>query len=553
MTQVAKLVTEITADSSKFSAAINKAKGDANSFGNSVKTAAAVATIALTAVASAAALVTKSVFESADRISKLADNAAKIGVTVAALQELSIAARESGVSAESLQTLLGNMNKRLGEAQLGGGKAATALQALGLSFADLSSLSADEKFTVIAEKLRLINDITLQTAVASDIFGKSGKDAIALFNTNIDLSINKVKELGITLTESQKNALDQLSETKDLVGSVWEGFKDNVSAEVAPAFQQLFDGILNSIKEMGGLKDAAKSVADYITAAMHAMSTAIKQAGTAIQFFKNSGLASGIGSVFSLLDKLLKFSWAPVRNLIAATTDRPNMGTSRAKSFTSDDMSSITKKAEEVNQTQQTAATTRALSVYNDETKKATDAIKAMKEQAMKTAETLDKFSAIKNLLEVPGKNQADNILKQATSQPNTGSMLADSTKFQEVFNKLFSDVQTGKTQDGFGGSEIPGMLKTLQEIIDSERQGHMEDYGFEPGKDVSGLVTSLNELKAFLAQKSGPKDQMVEVKIKVDAGKDFVTTVTTSQSFKEAVDKEFDDRLAQAARGNTP
>jgi hypothetical protein len=69
----------------------------------------------------------------------------------------------------------------------------------------------------------------------------------------------------------------------------------------------------------------------------------------------------------------------------------------------------------------------------------------------------------------------------------------------------------------------------------------------------VSGLTTALNELKAFLAQKGGPKDQKVEVKIKVDASKDFLTTVTTSQTFKEAVDAEFDERLAQAARGNVP
>jgi hypothetical protein len=553
VTQVSKLVTEVIADSSKFSAGINKAKAEARSFGNAVAAGAAVAAVALTSVAAAAASIGREVLQSADKISRLYDDTRKLGTSVAAFQELSVAASEAGVSAEGLSNLLSNMNKRLGEAQLGGGQAGKALQALGLSLNQLSGLSTDEKFTLIASKLKDLNNLQLQAAIASDLFGKAGKEALALYNSDIDGTIKKVRELGFTLTDSQGEALDKLSETKAFIGTIWEGFKENVSAEVAPAFQEFLDRIQETIKGMGGIKAIAKDVGDSITAAMHSMTVGIKAAGTALEFFKNIFNSLGGSGLLSFLDKVLTTAWSPVRGLIASNTSRPDMGTSRAKTVTADDMASMTKKAEEVKNTQQTEAASRALAVYNDETKKATDAVKAMKEEALKTANVLDKFHAIKDLLAAPGKNQADSIMQKAVEASPVN--LASSEKFQEIFTRALTDARKGDM------SNIQDSIQSLEGLIVRAKEGTDFSGGADggavfsnnPDQDVSGLTTALNELKAFLAQKGGPKDQKVEVKIKVDASKDFLTTVTTSQTFKEAVDAEFDERLAQAARGNVP
>lgn len=563
MSEVAKLITEIVADASQFKKEIATAKGEATSFTSAIKTGSEVAAIGLTALAGAATLVGKEIFDVAEKVSQLYDNTQKIGLTVAAFQELSVAAKENGVSVDALQNLFENMNKKLGEAQLSGGAAAKALKALGISFNDLKGLTQDQKFELIASQLSKIKDVQLETAVASEIFGKAGKDALALFNSNIEESRAKVRELGLTLTQSQGEALDKLAETKDFIGTIWEGFASNVASEVAPAFQRLLDGIISSVKEMGGLKNAAKDTADYIVAAMNRMENGIRAAINAGQIMKSfydhvsdSFAGDLLHNAGSRLDQLLSAVTAPARNLIIANSDRPNMGVSRAKTLDANftDAIQAQKDREKIATTD---LTNQVMNAYKDTTKQTAEALKELKDSAMKTATVLDSLHAIKDAFDSPGKTQAKSIISQAVDANRTP--LANSTEFQKIFNQTLKDIQQNNLSD------VKGEFKQLQGIIDSYK-AHFEDWFFSiNGKggsgrsfvpasgDASGLTAALNELKGYLANKTQGKQQTVDVRIKVDASKDFVTTITTNQTFKEAVDAEFDARTAQAARAALP
>ncbi len=619
MTEVAKLVTEITADVSKFTAGINKAKGDANSLTATIKAGSVLAIAAFTAIAGSVVLVSKEIFTTAEKVGQLYDNTRKIGVSVAAFQELSIAAREAGVSTDSLQTLLGNMNKRLGDAALNGGKTADALRALGLTFKDLSGLTTDQKFALIAEKLRNIKDLQLETAIASDIFGKSAKDGIGLFNSNINESIARVREFGITLTESQAAGLDKLSETKDLAGSVWDGFKTNVASNVAPAFQELLDRLLGGIKAMGGLKDAAKNTADFIIDAMQRMETAVNNAILAMKVAKSlytdvlapatsalltplKGIALAVDDAGSRFVNLFKDINRGLSSILPSQlSDQYLSGSNKAKPDTSpamgagvlassalDPMMGLFKEKEKA----QTDAATMAMAAYTLKTNEAAAAMKALKEQAMKAAQVLDSFKAIKTALEAPSKAQASGIIESATGsqlrdtiEKNRSPIASLQSQLEDPQDLLSSDAfdalddqltsltqQTGYAQQKLIdlGANLSPVTKEFQDLYDKLVQARNKD-NFKPGearkglddlqKDIdrskergentSGLVTALNELKSFLAQK--PKDMKVNVNVQVSSSENFVTTITTSQDFKEAVDAEFDAKTAAAARGNTP
>ncbi len=564
MAEIANLITIITADTAQFTAAVNKAKGEAQSMTSSIKAGSVIAVAAFAAVAGAAIWVGDEILKTAEKVSELYTNTKKIGLSVAAFQELAIAARETGVSTEGLQNALGFMEKNLGKAELGTGTAVNALKALGLTFNDLKNLSPDRQFELIASKLRQIKDINVEQAVGADIFGKKFRDVLGLVNSDIDKTVSKVQGLGITLTDSQAEGLHKLTETKDLIGSIWEGFKDNVAADVAPAFQILADGIIKSIKAMGGMKDAAKSTADFIASAMAGMAKAVSAAAETIKFASYlishtpewklaSGLINGNGGN----------GVSTVKNITADDYKRNQGQDAATQSAVQETLAARMLGA-------QTDLTGQALSAYKDTTKETAKALEILKKNAEAAAEVMDSFHAIKDELNAPGKNQASTLAKEAANNANNFSPLANvheeqanGRTFQGIYNEIVLLRQSsGKFQDVLGNTQkdIPTLLKQLQAVIDHDSShpaviGGGGDTGqalkySENNQDTSGLVTALNELKVYLAQKSSPQQQTVDVKIKVAASPEFVTTVTKDITFKQAVDEQFRDSTAAAARG---
>jgi hypothetical protein len=585
MALVSELVTHVKANANQFHTEMNKVTGSTKSMVGGFNAAQVAITAAITAIAASVGLVVHEVFKISDEISKLYDNTQKIQVTVAAFQELAIVAREAGVSSDSLQNLMGIMNKKLGEAQLKGGDAAKALQALGISFRDLDGLSTDKKFELIASKLKNVKDLQVETALATAIFGKSGKDAIGLFNSNIDISIAKIKELGITLSESQAEGLDRLSETKDLIGDVWSGFKANIAAEVTPAFQDLLDQILDAIKNMGGLKNAAESAAEFIVSAMNKMVDAINLAVTSMKIAKGIGdaLATNSTGGDSVIAKMFKLAYN-LNPLVALykQSQKPNEGLEKLLSNTMsknsewrdggfifnktlDNVGGGSKaggaakgaidQATKSNSMRDLINASQIMVAYADNTKiatgavkSATESIKAFQKKAQDAADVLDRFNQIKDGFATAGKDQASNIIKQGIE--GNRLPLADDTKFKEIFSKALKESQAGDT------SNIKDEIKALQDIIDSQKRGPDLSGGGMPesfsylDKDTSGLVEALNQLKSYLAGKD-IKQQQVDVKIKVEASEDFVTNVTTTQTFRQAVDEEIRLQTAEAARGD--
>ena len=548
MAEIATLLTIITADTAQFTAALDKAKAEATSFSGAISAGGLVAVAAFTAMAGAVVYVGDEILKSADKIKEFSENAAKIGTTTSALQELTIAAGQTGVSAEQLQTSLGFMNTNLGKAQLGTGTAVLGLKALGISLSDIKGLSADQTFTLIASKLALLKDnIPLETAVASSIFGKGAKADIALFNSNIDDSRAKIQELGITMSDSQAEALTSLAKSKDLIGTIWEGFKDNVSADVAPAFQELLTGITQAIVGMGGMKQTAKDTATSVVSFMRDMTNAALAAVEAFKYLHSVG------------NDLSKLAFG-------------NIGTARrdpssAKKYTSDDQKrdngqdAATQAAIRQTIAAQTGlaintdATTRAINAYKDTHAAAAKALETMKKSAESTAEVLDKFHKIQDDFAAPGKTETDLIVKNAVNAVAAPQASAQSTSgtgrtFQGIYDEILKLRESADGQRDVQGNtkaDIPKLLGGLQDIITGANSST------HPKIDTSGLTGALNELKSFLGSKAGAGTQTVNVNIQVTPTDKFTTQITTSQTFKQAVDAEFKEKTASAAQGNLP
>ena len=166
-------------DSAQFEAGLKRAQSSLGSFGKVAAVGFAAAATAAVAAGSALAVMGLRAIDSADGLSKAAQ---KAGVTTEALSRLKYAADYSDVSLEQLTGGLQKLAKNMADVASGkGATAATALSALGISITDTSGQlrGADEVFIEIADRFGRLEDGSTKTALAMQLFGKTGADPAA--------------------------------------------------------------------------------------------------------------------------------------------------------------------------------------------------------------------------------------------------------------------------------------------------------------------------------------------------------------------------------------
>jgi hypothetical protein len=113
----------------------------------------------------------------------------KTGVAVEELQALQAAAYLADIDVTELTSGLGKLSKNLQEVATGGkGPAATAMTALGISATDATGKlrPMEDVMKDVAEKFATMEDGTTKTALAMDLFGRSGANLIPFLNEGRD-------------------------------------------------------------------------------------------------------------------------------------------------------------------------------------------------------------------------------------------------------------------------------------------------------------------------------------------------------------------------------
>lgn len=200
--------------------------------------------IAVTAVATAVAGAIGLALKRADDLNKASQ---KIGVTVQSLSRLEFAARLSDVSLDTLTQSVGKLNRNLSDVAGGGGEQAKqAFQQLGISITDAEGKlrGTDEVLADVAERFASFENGPRKTALAMELFGRSGAQLIPLLNEGKE----GLKELG---DEAQRLGivLDQESAAKaerfnDALTRLWAGIQGvatKVMVAALPALENLSD------------------------------------------------------------------------------------------------------------------------------------------------------------------------------------------------------------------------------------------------------------------------------------------------------------------------
>lgn len=253
-------------DSAEFTAGLRKAQSGLAGFGKTAAVGFAAAATAAVAAGTALTFAGKSATDAADNLSKAAQ---KAGVTTEALSRLKYAADFSDVSLETLSGGLQKLSKNMADVASGkGGSAATALSALGISVEDVSGRlrGSDVVFADIADKFARLEDGSTKTALAIQLFGRSGAELIPLLNSGRDglrQMADESDRLGLTISTSTGRAAEQFNDTLTKVGKILDGVVMKVAEAALPALQALAD-ILASPKFAQGAQSLGVAVINVL-------------------------------------------------------------------------------------------------------------------------------------------------------------------------------------------------------------------------------------------------------------------------------------------------
>ena len=193
----------------------------------------------------------KSVVSELDEIGKTAD---RIGITTDALQLLRVTAESAGVAQAALDGSIEKLGKGLAEATMGIGTAKDALKVLGLNAQDLIALGLDGAMGKIADEVNKLPTAMEKTAIATQLFGRSGAPMLNLLREGSKGMAQMQKDaraLGVVIDEDLIRSAEDAQTQLDLMSRV-------INAELSSALISLAPFLVSAATNIAGLSRAAR-------------------------------------------------------------------------------------------------------------------------------------------------------------------------------------------------------------------------------------------------------------------------------------------------------
>lgn len=255
MAQVSGIEVVFKANTAELDKGVAQAESRLTKFSSLARTGMIALGAAGTTAATGLALATQAAINHADEIGKMAQ---KVGMTTEALSRLEYAARLSDVSLGELQVGLGQLSKNM--------EAGTAgLDALGISVmtADGRLRSTNEVFLEVAERFSTIEDGAGKTAIAMDIFGRSGANLIPLLNSGRDGLAEMAAEadrLGLTISGNASQAAERFNDNVTRIQAALGGLTSQIAQGVAPRMADLTERMIDFYKETNAVETVVQAV-----------------------------------------------------------------------------------------------------------------------------------------------------------------------------------------------------------------------------------------------------------------------------------------------------
>lgn len=256
---IGALRVDLGLNSAEFQAGLDRARAGLGSFARTAGAGLAVVAASAAAAGVALGVAVRRSIDNADTMGELAE---KIGVSVEALTSLGYAAKMSGTDTETLATGLRKLSQNmLAVAQGGTGPVATAFKALGINIRDANGAlrSSDDVLIELAAKFSQLEDGATKTALAMQLFGKTGAELVPFLNQGKDgiaALQAEADRLGITLSNETAAAAGQFNDAMDRMQAGMEGMVNRIAQAALPAITSLVE-TLTSPDFQSAMKDFA--------------------------------------------------------------------------------------------------------------------------------------------------------------------------------------------------------------------------------------------------------------------------------------------------------
>lgn len=273
---VQTLVTELTADGAQMRAEIESTLRATNSWGSRMmgiaRTVGSGLAAGLAAGTAGLAVMVKSSIDSADELSKLSQ---QVIFSTEALSKLKYAGEMSDVSLESLGVGLKKFSTNIVAAASGTGEQAEAFERLGITLknSDGSMKAMDVLLNEVADKFSKYEDGVNKTAIAQQLFGKSGAELIPMLNAGaqgLKDAGDEAERFGLVVSTSTGKAAEEFNDNVTRLGKAFEGVGNLVAAEVVPTLAE-FTSVIQDPETQKSFASIAAGIVSIGAAAADAL------------------------------------------------------------------------------------------------------------------------------------------------------------------------------------------------------------------------------------------------------------------------------------------
>ena len=436
----------------------------------------------------------KSAIDTGDALDEMSQ---RVGVSVETLSVWKPAAEQSGVSGESFEKGLRKLSTTMLEAATGSEDAARGFSAVGVEFKnqDGTLRATDQVLLDLAERFKAMPDGAEKTALAVQLFGKSGAELIPFLNQGRD-GINELaaemQALGVQMSSETAAQAGNFNDALDKLKLATTSIGNQIIASLLPALNDMAGGMVESAKQGGTLR----AILDGVVLVLKTLALGAATVGKA---FVALGEAIGAG--------------------VAAAVEALKGNTEGAKAIIADLKGNLVKRLDEL-------------------------------------ASFRDSLFDPKPIEVKAPKIQADPELLQRLTKPKAVKPAQDTTGAQTTLMKAQLDAEFALLKDGLARQQI-ALDAALEDRLVSVRDYYTQKTAIEQREVDAEIARKQQELARSQQIATNGKSENDRLKAKAEVAKaeaDLITLNNRRTDIEQAnarkaaqAERELADALAQA------